>query len=385
MDRVEADLRDELARRVAAAPPLPHLADSAMRRGRRARRRRRSTAVVACAAVVGLALSVARVLPGLPDRAPDVAAVPLEGPPRVPLVVGPGAAEILDWPGGELRSRPVAEGVVPVAQVPAGLLVVLGGATPGLGLLGPDDDEPRTVVPGLAGQDVAVSDDGRRATVVVAAASGRRLQEVELSSGRVLRTVGPVLPLAGDDEVRPVAYSADAVLVSVGAGRQTRTLLWEDGDDAVVGELDGVLGALGGARAEFSDDADAVGGRGAFGGADDRCATRVLQLRNGDGSPWALCGETFAGFSPGGAAVLAVSGNETLLVHDAEDGDVTGSFEVPTGVRAHGWESDDTLLYATPSGDRTLVVRCSVSRGACATAVELPSVDRTPQPVRTTG
>jgi len=385
MDRVEADLRDEFARRVSVAPTLPHLADSALRRGKQARRRRTSLAVAACAAVAGLVVGVTSVLPSPPDRAPVVAALPLEGPPRVPLLVGPEAAEVLDWPGGVRRSRPVGDGVTPVSRVPAGLLVVLGGAAPALGLLGPDDDEPRAVVQALAGSDVAVSDDGRRATVVVTDPGGPRLSEVELPSGRLLRTVGLAWPMSGGGEVRPVAYSADAVLVSVGAGRQTRTLLWESGDDAVVGELDGVLDALGGAAAEFSDEPDAVGGRGAFSVADDRCPTRVLQLRNGDGSPWSLCGEDFAGFSPDGAAVLGVSGSDRLVVHDADDGDVTRSFEVPTGLLAPGWESDDTLLYATVAGDRTLVVRCSVSRGACATATELPFTDRTPQPVHTTG
>ena len=302
MDPVESDLRDELARRVAVVPSLPHLADRALRRGKQARRRRTALFVVAGAALVGLALTVTSGLPGLPDRTPPVAAVPWEGPPRVPLLVGPGAPEVLDWPGGVPRSRPLADAVVPVAQVPAGLLVVLGGAEPALGLLGPGDAQPQTVLSGLAGPAVAVSDDGRRATVVVAAAPGPLLQEVELPSGLVVRTVVLTPQLSGGGEVRPVAYSADAVLVGVGAGRQARTLLWEGGGDQVVAELDGVRGALGGARAEFSADAGAVGGRGAFEVADDRCPVVVLQLRNGDGSPWSLCSGAFGDFSPQGGA-----------------------------------------------------------------------------------
>ena len=67
-------------------------------------------------------------------------------------------------------------------------------------------------------------------------------------------------------------------------------------------------------------------------------------------------------------------------MHDADDGDQTRRFAVPTGLRSYGWESDDTVLYATADGGRTLVVRCSVSRGSCATATELPSTDRTPSP-----
>ncbi|MBW3638588.1 MAG: hypothetical protein KY451_01845, partial [Actinobacteria bacterium] len=131
---------------------------------------------------------------------------------------------------------------------------------------------------------------------------------------------------------------------------------------------------------------DAVGGRGAFAVADDRCRTEVHQLRNGSGSPWKLCGETFAGFSPDGEAVLATDATGTALtVHDSGNGDVKRTLTVPTGPRAYAWESSDTVLYATVEGGRTVVVRCSISSGDCATAAEFFDLEGVAQPVRRVG
>lgn len=383
MSMLEQDLRDELARRLAAAPPLPHLTDTALRRGRAARRRRRALLAAAGASVVALGLGATSLVPSLPDLRRDVAAAALEGPPRVPMYLGQGKATLLDWPGGAERARSLDDGVLPVAQVPAGLLVVMGGPAPALGLLEASGAEPRALVAGLVGHSVAVSDDGQRATVVVLLGRGHRLQEVELPSGRALRSVALAAPAFGVDEpVQPVAYSGDAVLVNTGEGSRQRARLWERGDDGVVGDVDGVRAALDGADAGWSDDRDAVGGRAAFAVAGGRCGTEVHELRNGDGNPWALCGEGFVGFSPDGRAVLATDATlRALVVHDADGGDVLRTFEVPGGVRASGWESDDTVLYTTVDAARTLVVRCSVDRGACATATELPFTDRIPQPV----
>lgn len=385
MSRLEQDLREEFARQVAAPPPLPHLADAVLRRGKRARSYRAVAAAGATAVVVAFALSASSMLPSLVDPEPDIASAALDGPPQVPLYVGQeGVAEVLDWPGGTQRSRPLGEPVQPVAQVPAGLLVVLVDAQPALGLLGRDDDEPRRLVDGLAAESVAVSDDGQRAAVVVTADVGRRLQEVELPSGRVLRSVELASPTFAD--AVPVAYSAGAVLLTVGEGSEQRSALWERGDNAVAAPLDGFTGAVGGSDAEFSSDRDAVGGRAAFTVRDDRCHTEVHQLRNGDGSPWRLCGEVFIGFSPDGQAVLATAGDASmLLVHDADDGSITRTLEVPQGLRAYGWESDDTVLYTTRNGPKTVVIRCSVDTGACATAAEFPDNDSIPQPVRSIG
>jgi hypothetical protein len=386
MDRLETDLREELVRRAATAPGLPALADTVVRRGRRTRLRNRAVATTGIAAVAAVALAAGSLLPSLNDRDSNFAAS-LEGPPRVPLYVAQGSGEIIDWVGGEQRTRAVGEST-PVAQVPSGLLLVtLDAGQPALALLSADDAEPRILVRGLHGQSVAVSDDGQRATVVVRSQVLTQLQEVELPSGTVLRSVALGLPVFDPDgPLLPVAYSADAVLLTAGEGPAQFAALWESGDDAVVAPLKGFDAAVGGGDAEFSSGRDAVGGRGAFTVGDARCRTEVHQLRNGDGRPWKLCREIFAGFSPSGDAVLATdaTGN-ALVVHDADNGDVDRTFQAPDGLRAYGWESDDAVLYSTVAGSRTLVVRCSVAIGTCATAAEFPYNDRIPQPVRIAG
>lgn len=58
MDRLESDLREELARQVAFVPSLPHLTDVALRRGRRARRRRTAVVTAAGVGVLFLGLSL---------------------------------------------------------------------------------------------------------------------------------------------------------------------------------------------------------------------------------------------------------------------------------------------------------------------------------------
>ncbi len=377
MDHLEQDLRAEFVRRVATLPGLPGLAEAAVRRGRRARRRRAATATCATSFVVVFALAAASLLPSSGRRA-DIAAAALAGPPRVPVFLAQGG--VVDWVDGERRTRQIGE-ARPVAQVPAGLLVVAGFPL-ALGLLGADGEQPRILMAGLAAGAVAVSDDGRRATV--AAPSGQ-LRELELPSGRVLRTAFAPQSYAGEP-VLPVAYSGGAVLLTIGEGSRQRSALWERGDDQVVGALDGFGGVLGGADADFSGDRDAVGGRGAFAVPNDRCRTEVHQLRNGDGSPWKLCGETFAGFSPDGEGVLAADATgKALVVRGSGDGDVKRTWTVPTGPRTYAWESSATVLYATVEGDRTVVVRCSVRSGDCATAAEFFDLEGVPQPVRSVG
>ena len=386
MDRLEADLREEFARRVRTAPGLPALADTAVRRGKRARLRNRAAASTGIAAVAAVALTAGSLLPSQTDRQPSFAAS-LQGPPRVPLYVAQ-SNEVIDWVGGEQRTRALGESVQPVAQVPTGLLMMTGDPEqPALALLGTDDAEPRILVRDLHGQAVAVSDDGKRATVVVRSPALPVLQEVELPSGKVVRSVVLAPPVFDPNRpLQPVAYSARAVLLTAGEGRNQFAALWEGGDDAVVAPLDGFDAAVGGADAGFSSSRDAVGGRGAFTVSDTRCRTEVHQLRNGDGRPWKLCGEIFVGFSPDGEAVLAADATGGALnVHDADGGDVERTFRAPGGLRAYGWESGETILYSTGSGSRTLIVRCSVDTGKCTTAAEFPYNDRLPQPVRSAG
>lgn len=357
-----------------------------MRQGRRARLRNRAVATTGIAAVAAVALAAGSLLPSQNDRHSNFAAS-LEGPPRVPLYVGQ-SGEVIDWVGGEQHTRTLGESTRPVAQVPTGLLLVTVDAEqPALALLGTADAEPRILVRELHGQAVAVSDDGRRATVVVRSPALPQLQEVDLPTGRVLRSVVLAPPVFDPNRpLLPVAYSARAVLLTAGEGPGQFAALWEGGDDAVVAPLDGFDAAVGGADAEFSSSRDAVGGRGAFMVSDERCRTEVHQLRNGDGRPWKLCRETFVGFSPDGDALLATdaTGN-ALVVHDAADGDVDRTFQAPDGLRAYGWESDDTVLYSTIAGSQTLIVRCSVTSGNWLTAAELPYNDRIPQPVRSAG
>lgn len=385
MDRLEEQLRDELSRRVATPPYVPNLADTVVRRGRRAKQRRALAAAGAAVAVVAVVLASTSVLPSPDDRPERFADLPLEGPPRVPMFVDQ-TGELIEWVGGEQRSRQLGE-LWAVAQVPAGLLVVMPGERPGLGLLGENETAPRPLVEEMASHGVAVSDDGRRAAVVAWSGPSQQLQEVDVSTGAVLRTVLLARPdFSAREPVVPVAYSGGAVLITAGEGPRQRAVLWESGEDAVVAQLDGFRRALGGADADFSDGRDAVGGRGAFDVDDDRCRVEVHQLRNGDGDPWQLCRENFVSFSPSGEYLLATDAVATgLVVHDAGSGDVRRTFQVPDYVSAASWESEDAVLYTTASDGSMVVVRCSVSRNACATAAEFPYTDRVPRPVPQVG
>lgn len=385
MDRLEEQLRDELTRRVAAPPYVPHLAETIVRRGRRVRQRRALTAAGAAVAVVAVALAGTSVLPSPSDRGERYAAEPLEGPPRVPIFLAQDG-ELVEWFDGEQRSHGLRD-MTPVAKLPDGILVVGGpGGQLGLAVLADDRSQPSPVLAELSHSAVAVSDDGDRVVVVTSDGPGRQLKELELPSGRVLRTVvlaGPVFP--GDELVLPVAYSGDAVLLTAGEGRRQRAYLWEAGDEHVVGQLDRFRSVLGGADADFSGDRGAIGGRGAF-TVDDDCRVEVHQLRNRGGNPWRLCGEDFVGFSPDGEHVLATGeGLTAVVVRDADSGDVRRTFEVPGRVNAAGWESDDALLYTSVQDGGTVVVRCSVSRDACTQAASFDGTDRIPQPVRNVG
>jgi DNA-binding beta-propeller fold protein YncE len=185
-----------------------------------------------------------------------------------------------------------------VAHVPSGLLLV---GQRSLALLGEADQQPRVVIDGIEPSGVAVSADGRRVTVATAGGRQRRLQEVEIASGRIVRSVPLSLPMFQESApVLPVAYSGGAVLMTVGEGAAQRSALWEAGDDGVVAVLDGAGAVVGGADADFSGAADAVGGRAVFLVPDDRCRYEVRELRDGDGSPWRLCREPFVAFSPDG-------------------------------------------------------------------------------------
>jgi hypothetical protein len=385
MDRLEEALRDELTRRVAAPPYLPNLADSAVRRGRRVRQRRVLTAAGAALAVVAVALASTSVLPSSTERGERFADAPLEGPPRVPLFLDQ-SGELVDWVDGEQRAHGLPN-ATPVAKLPDGLLVVGGpGGQLGLGVLADDRSQTTPVLTALMHSSVAVSDDGARVAVVTAEGFGRQLQELELPSGRVLRSVALAQPWFPEDEfVLPVAYSGDAVLLTVGEGPRQRAMVWEGGGDAVVGQLDGFRGVAGGADADFSSDRDTIGGRAAFTVDDADCGVEVHQLRNGAGNPWKLCGEDFVGFSPGGGSVLAVDEPTALVVRDADNGDVRRTFETPDSVATAGWESEDALLYTSVRDGVTAVIRCSISRSACATAVDLPRTEGPVYTVRSVG
>jgi hypothetical protein len=115
--------------------------------------------------------------------------------------------------------------------------------------------------------------------------------------------------------------------------------------------------------------------------ADGSCRQTVARMRNGMPS-WQLCRENFVSFSPDGETVLATGDTgDTLVLHDADDGDIEHELRAPGGLRAYGWESDDTVLYTTVSGASTVVVRCSVASGDCRTAVTLPSTGEIPRPL----
>lgn len=368
MDRLESDLREEFARRVATPPSVAHLADAALLSGKRARRRRRAVVGSSAAAVVVVvALAMTSLVPRLTDRSSDVAAASLKGPPRVPMFIGQDG-EVIDWVGGTMRVRQLRD-AWPVAEVPSGLLVVTGSPL-SLGLLG-SDDTPHILFRGLGFEGAAVARDGRRATVVVGAGG---LREIELPSGRLLRSVDDV---GQGEQVIPVAYSARAVLLTAGEGTKQYAMVWHSGGDGVVAVLDGAAAAEDGADADFSNERDAVGGRGAFAVREDRCRTEIRQLRAAAGPLWRLCREPFAGFSPDGGAVLATNALGTgLIVHRASDGRVLRTFEADRGMQAHAWESNDAVLYTTVKRDRTVIVRCSIRSGRCATAAELPFADR---------
>ncbi len=73
-------------------------------------------------------------------------------------------------------------------------------------------------------------------------------------------------------------------------------------------------------------------------------------------------------------------------MRDARYGDVRWKIDVRSGIRSHGWESDDTLLYTTSvETDRTVMVRCSVSSEECRTVASFPSTAWIPQPLETAG
>lgn len=378
-EQVEQEVRAELGRAVDSTPLLPGLADRVIRGGRR--RRRVRTAAAAGLVVATVALAGVQLTPALRDRAWTSPATPT-GPPAVPLVVDQGPADqesgvLLDWDGGGLRSRSIGPAQA-IGVVPAGVLLVTGGPQAHLDLLAGDATTPRPLIRGLASTVVAVAPAGDRVTVVTGTGPQRRLREIEVPSGREQRAVSVGPPLVETAEpLAPVSYSADAVLLTVGEGRTRRTAQWEAGDDEVIGTLSGFSAVLGGAV----DRPGSPTGRAAFSVTDSRCREAVARLRNGTPS-WPLCGEHFGGFSPDGHRVLAArTGNDAVVVHDADDGDTEQVLPAPAGVRSYGWESDDTVLYTTVAANTTVVIRCAVRSGDCRTATTWPGTDRIPQPL----
>ncbi len=195
MERLEQDLRQGFERQVASPPPLPHLADAVIRRGKRVRRLQVASAVAAVVAVLALA---APVVTGVRDQALQLPAAPphLSGPPRVPLVTHgiDEITEIIDWRNGKKRLWLEGEGVQPLAAVPAG---VLYRGSEGLLLLEPERTrldvglarDPFVSVPpeqpiAVPSRDaIAVSAAGERVTLVVGEGRKRQLQEIDVASG----------------------------------------------------------------------------------------------------------------------------------------------------------------------------------------------------------
>lgn len=371
MDHIEQEVRAQLGRAVETTPLLPGLADRVIRSGRRQRRLR--TAAVTGTVLAAVVLAGVQLVPTARDRAWTSPATP-SGPPKVPFMVVQGTSEILDWNDGTLRSRSIGE-ALPITAVPAGVLLVTGGATAELALLPETGTSSQIIARGLEPNSVAVADNGDRVSVVSGVGAQRRLRELQVPSGRELRSVSVGPPLVAIDEpVLPVGYSGSQVLLTLGEGTTRRTALWDPGDDQVIGTLDGFTSALGGT----SSDGD---GRAAFTVDDDRCGVAVVQLRNGMPS-WPLCREHFAGFSPDGEAVLSTNAtDDALIVHDSDDGDTERTLPVPSGLRAYGWESNGTVLYTTVHENATVIIRCMVKSGRCQTAATYPGTDRIPQPL----
>jgi hypothetical protein len=184
---LEHRLTDEFARRVDVAPARPHIADAALRRGRKARRRRTVLATGGAAAVVAGALAAVALVPSRTDDR-TLPAANLSGPPRVPLFVAQGEPQFIDWVGGGQRTRPAGEGL-PVAHVPSGLLLV---GQRSLALLGEADQQPRC-------SSTASNHPASRCPRTADASQSRpgraagRLQEVEIASRRTVRSV-PLSP-----------------------------------------------------------------------------------------------------------------------------------------------------------------------------------------------
>jgi hypothetical protein len=346
MERMEQELRASLARVVESPPTVPVLSENIIQRGRRVRRRRLAVAGAAVAAVV-----VAAGLFLIPTRHPvaEPARLTPRGAPTVAMTYGksPSSAVVV-WPGPERHVVSMA-GTTPLATVPGGLLRVSGRDLE----LVPENSVRRTLVTQLNSERVAVSADGRRVVVVTFTGGGRRqLQEVDVASGRVLRSVpvGPPL-VAGAEPLNPAFYSGDAVMLDTGDG----VVRWEPGNDQVVGAVEGYTKAIGGGRQgalamSKPDTCDDIG----------TVRTRFKH--------WTLCGEDFRGVSPDGASVLVLSKDlRSVTVNETGDGDVRRTLDLPAAARAIGWEDDDTFLYTTAGEPQNTVVRCVVSTGGCLT------------------
>lgn len=379
MTSLEDDLRTELARVAGRAPALPGLAASALVRGRRARRRRAVAGTAAGVAAVAVAVVGVVAGAGLVRPEPDLSgrfAAPPVGPPAVAVYTGQGAGELTRWVADDVVTGKLgATSTRPVASLPDGR-VLLVDEQGRLRLLGLGDEQGQVLVEGLQGP-AAVASDGRRAAVVVEDAGTLVVKEVSVPSGRELRRAVLAVELLGvQGSPVPLAYAGDSVLlVREGGG----TVLWSPGQ-GTVGGASGSEAFLGGSAAT----ADAPGGRVVV-RREGSCA-EVRALPPGTGTPWELCREPFIGFSPDGTLLLASNAvGDGLVVRDAADGDLLRAFEVPASLRAYAWESDGSTLHTTVDGDRTLLVRCAVLTGDCATVVTFPGTDRIPEPVPPAG
>ncbi len=306
------------------------------------------------------------------------------------MQVAAAASSVVAVDGTTQRTRKIPGVVGIYATLPAGLLVhVAGERADNLAILSNEDSTPRVIAEAIAG--AAVAPGGRRAAVVVRS-TPRVLQELELPSGRVLRSVPLAPPLISEgDEVLPIAYSNGAVLLTIRSGDEDhseRAAIWEAGAGGVVADLEGFGATLGGA--DLDRDGAAPGGLGAFSTRANfeqgvGCAARVAELHTG-GDDWELCGSLFAGFSPDGRHLLATTAvrpvqKPALSVYDARTGKQLRSLQLLPLVHSQGWESAESILYATIEGRRLVVGRCIVSTGTCRTVATLPKGLARPAPV----
>jgi hypothetical protein len=314
--------------------------------------RRRRTAAAGAAVVVVLVAAGILLTPGLTrNRAAEPAQPSPTGAPAVAMTYDDDSEGTkVIWAGAERHVTAIPD-TTPVATVPGGLLLVSGHDL----LLLPENGARRTLVTGLNSEGVAVSPDGRLATVVTTVAGRRRLTEIDIGAGQIKRWVPLGPPLVTDDEpLAPGFYSSDAVVLNIGDGK--RAAVWEPGPGQIVGRLDTYTSVVGGGRL------------GAVAMAQPDTCTAIGTM-GAAFTPWEACGLHFIGFSADGASALVLNNeHSSAFVADTGDREQKRTLDLPDHARTIGWESDDTFLYAAVRDPENVVVRCTVSTTRCEVA-----------------